>query len=264
MATTSVTPWHTLANVGETLAKRLYRRSVDTLPSCSPEKSFASVLQAFLRTNPGITFQACGRRCLAGNHLRTWCPPNKPARLGSGSGESWFDPRRGNSNGRSASLAAVFRCPVARGYAQSGIARSLAARQVQGSMIRSLESRASTLALVSAVVFASSCKPGGEAPPRGHATAADTSNTVSIDNGAPDTAKTAAPRHRHRSRKAARRRDGGPPVGAVDAALARLAPGEVRYIGPDTMVVGQTVPVFVKLVKGTRFPQTTAAAQTGD
>jgi len=56
-----------------------------------------SILQAFLRTDPGIAPRACGRRCLAGNHLRTWCPPNKPAGLGSGSGESWFDPRRGNS-----------------------------------------------------------------------------------------------------------------------------------------------------------------------
>src|SRR5947208_1869343 len=47
----------------------------------------ASVLQAFLRASPGIAPRACGRRCLAGNHLRTWCPPNKPARLGSGSGD---------------------------------------------------------------------------------------------------------------------------------------------------------------------------------
>src|SRR3989475_12203921 len=56
-----------------------------------------SILQAFLRASPGIAPRACGRRCLAGNHLRTWCPPNKPARLDSGSGESWFDPRRGNA-----------------------------------------------------------------------------------------------------------------------------------------------------------------------
>src|SRR2546428_2475623 len=56
-------------------------------------RALASVLQAFLRTGPGVAPRACGRRCLAGNHLRTWCPPNKPARLGSGSGESYIDPR---------------------------------------------------------------------------------------------------------------------------------------------------------------------------
>src|SRR2546427_9370962 len=51
-----------------------------------------SILQAFLRTSPGIAPRACGRRCLAGNHLRTWCPPNKPTRLGSGSGKPGSNP----------------------------------------------------------------------------------------------------------------------------------------------------------------------------
>src|SRR5438445_551716 len=51
-----------------------------------------SVLQAFLRTSPGIAPRACGRRCLAGNHLRTWCPPNKPAGLGSGLGNPGSNP----------------------------------------------------------------------------------------------------------------------------------------------------------------------------
>ncbi len=57
----------------------------------------ASILQAFLRASPGNSFGVCGRRCLAGNHLRTWCPLSNPLRVSSGSGESWFDPRRGNS-----------------------------------------------------------------------------------------------------------------------------------------------------------------------
>ena len=71
-----------------TLAKRSHQPWAGNSPDWyfrrgRPELS-TSILQAFLRTNPGITFRACGRRCLAGNHLRTWYPPNKPARLGSG------------------------------------------------------------------------------------------------------------------------------------------------------------------------------------
>jgi hypothetical protein len=45
------------------------------------QNSLTCVLQAFLRTNPGIAPRACGRRCLAGNHLRTWCLQTNP--LGS-------------------------------------------------------------------------------------------------------------------------------------------------------------------------------------
>jgi hypothetical protein len=88
----------------------------------SGTRTLASILQAFLRTNPGIAPGACGRRCLAGNHLRTWCPPNKPARLGSGSGESWFDPRRGNLKGRSAHAGGPFGSPSLRfgGRSQEG------------------------------------------------------------------------------------------------------------------------------------------------
>src|SRR2546426_5577349 len=60
-------------------------------------RAVASILQAFLRTDRNISLRPWGRRCLADHHLRTWCPPNKPPRVSSGSGESWFDPRRGNS-----------------------------------------------------------------------------------------------------------------------------------------------------------------------
>ena len=98
-------PWITLAdqsnpfpefrervdpNVGDTVGLPEIRCTLLTTTQESCAELSASVLQAFLRTNPGIAPRACGRRCLAGNHLRTWCPPNKPARLGSGSGESSF------------------------------------------------------------------------------------------------------------------------------------------------------------------------------
>jgi hypothetical protein len=43
-----------------------------------PQSSLQAFYKRFLRASPGIPFRACGRRCLAGNHLRTWCPPNKP------------------------------------------------------------------------------------------------------------------------------------------------------------------------------------------
>src|SRR2546430_13253859 len=62
-------------------------------------RAVASILQAFLRTDRDISLRPWGRRCLADHHLRTWCPPNKPPRVSSGSGESWFEPRRGNFEG---------------------------------------------------------------------------------------------------------------------------------------------------------------------
>jgi hypothetical protein len=43
---------------------------------------------------------------LADHHLRTWCPPNNPRGRSSGSGESWFEPRRGNSK-RDAAIRSV-------------------------------------------------------------------------------------------------------------------------------------------------------------
>jgi hypothetical protein len=89
-------PLGIVKSVFKMLAKFLADAAFLTMGEERRAELSASVLQAFLRASPGITFRTCGRRCLAGNHLRTWCPPNKPARLGSGSGESWFDPRRGN------------------------------------------------------------------------------------------------------------------------------------------------------------------------
>src|SRR2546430_14091833 len=66
-----------------------------THPSRGDAQSRASILQAFLRTDQDISLRPWGRRCLADHHLRTWCPPNEPPRASSGSGESWFEPRRG-------------------------------------------------------------------------------------------------------------------------------------------------------------------------
>ena len=39
----------------------------------------------------------------------------------------------------------------------------------------------------------------------------------------------------------------------MDTAVAQLSPGQVRYEGPDTMVVGSTVRVLVKLARATQF-----------
>src|SRR5437667_12864673 len=58
-----------------------------THPSRGDAQSRASILQAFLRTDQDISRRPWGRRCLADHHLRTWCPPNKPPRVSSGSGE---------------------------------------------------------------------------------------------------------------------------------------------------------------------------------
>src|SRR5881397_61460 len=66
-------------------------------------RAVASILQAVLRTDRDISLRPWGRRCLADHHLRTWCPPNKPPRASSGSGESWFDPRRADKHSRGAS-----------------------------------------------------------------------------------------------------------------------------------------------------------------
>jgi hypothetical protein len=63
----------------------------------------ASILQAFLRASPGISFRACGRRCLAGNHLRTWCPPKNPLGSALDQESPGSIPGGATSRGRSAS-----------------------------------------------------------------------------------------------------------------------------------------------------------------
>src|SRR5207245_11443077 len=66
--------------------------TLPTHPSRGDAQSRASILQAFLRTDRDISFQPWGRRCLADHHLRTWCPPNKPPRVSSGSGNPGSNP----------------------------------------------------------------------------------------------------------------------------------------------------------------------------
>ncbi len=62
--------------------------SMGTSRGMAEYRVLASVLQAFLSTDGGISRRPSGRRCLADHHLRTWCPPNKPPRASSGCGES--------------------------------------------------------------------------------------------------------------------------------------------------------------------------------
>src|SRR5437879_881810 len=64
----------------------------DTLLLRGDAPSRASILQALLRTDRDISLRPWGRRCLADHHLRTWCPPNKPPRLSSGSGNPGSNP----------------------------------------------------------------------------------------------------------------------------------------------------------------------------
>src|SRR3989442_15965862 len=63
-----------------------------THPSRGDAQSRASILQAFLRTDQDVSLRPWGRRCLADHHLRTWCPPNKPPRVISGSGNPGSNP----------------------------------------------------------------------------------------------------------------------------------------------------------------------------
>ena len=55
-------------------------------------KALATISQAFLRTDPGLSLRPWGRRCLADHHLRTWCPPNKPPGASSGLGKPGSNP----------------------------------------------------------------------------------------------------------------------------------------------------------------------------
>ena len=87
----------------------------------------------------------------------------------------------------------------------------------------------------------------------------DTSHMMMGDTShkmAADTSK-AAPDHRPPRKHAkpppkhAKGDHGGP--SSVDTAVAQLSPGQVRYEGPDTMVVGSTASVVVKLARATQF-----------
>jgi hypothetical protein len=60
----------------------------------------AVVLPEFLRANPGKLRQGSGHRCSGSGRIPTSCRKSLPGREDSGSGESWFEPRRGNSKVR--------------------------------------------------------------------------------------------------------------------------------------------------------------------
>src|SRR5437870_13884027 len=92
-------------------------------------RAVASILQAFLRTDRDISLQPRGRRCLADHHLRTWCPPNKPPRVSSGSGESWFEPTRGIRLARE--LSDRYQAPAELGWTE----RRLAHRFLQSGVL---------------------------------------------------------------------------------------------------------------------------------
>ena len=82
-------------------------------------------------------------------------------------------------------------------------------------------------------------------------TPADTSQKMMADTAkaAPD--HRPPPTHAKPPPKHAKDDHGGP--SSVDTAVEHLSPGQVRYEGPDTMVVGSTVSVVVKLATATQF-----------
>ena len=117
--------------------------------------------------------------------------------------------------------------------------------------------------LASALVAMGACQKAEQQTTR---TPADTSKVVSdtshmmmADTSHRTMAETtkAAPEHRPPPTHAkpppkhAKGDHGGP--SSVDAAVERLSSGQVRYEGPDTMVVDSTVAVVVKLAKATQF-----------
>ena len=89
--------------------------SITLLTSCPESRAelSTSILQAFLRTRADPFARPTGRRCSSGRHLRTRCLPKLPSGRRSGSGESWFEPRRGNQS-RSEVLR-LFDCPICGG-----------------------------------------------------------------------------------------------------------------------------------------------------
>jgi len=84
-----------------------------------------------------------------------------------------------------------------------------------------------------------------------HMMMADTSQKMMADTAkaAPD--HRPPPTHAKPPPKHAKDDHGGP--SSVDTAVEHLSPGQVRYEGPDTMVVGSTVSVVVKLATATQF-----------
>jgi len=82
-----------------------------------------------------------------------------------------------------------------------------------------------------------------------HVTMADTSRT--LDHKPPPKHAKPPPKHAKPPPKHAKGDHEGP--ASVDTAVAQLSSGQVRYEGPDTMVVDSTVPVVVKLARATQF-----------
>ena|SRR2546427_5939061 len=96
------------------LARPLPRRRdalLTTYTESRPELS-SSILQAFLRARAGTGVRPTGRRCSSGRHFRSICLFSVPWGRRSGSGESWFDPRRGDFKGRWAYRPRPFRLPL--------------------------------------------------------------------------------------------------------------------------------------------------------
>jgi hypothetical protein len=60
----------------------------------------AVVLPWFLRAKPGKRRRGSGHRCSESGRFPTDCPERLPGPEDSGSGKSWFEPRRGNSSQR--------------------------------------------------------------------------------------------------------------------------------------------------------------------
>ncbi len=97
-------------------------------------------------------------------------------------------------------------------------------------------------------------------PPDTSVIMSDTSHMVTADTShkmAPDTAKAALdhkppPKHAKKPPAKHLKGDGDGPA-AVETAVEQLSPGQVRYEGPDTMVVDSTVRVVVKVAKATQF-----------
>ena len=88
-----------------------------------------------------------------------------------------------------------------------------------------------------------------EADRRARRRAADSAAAAADGHG-----PAAAPHAGWKARPPRRRKENG--ASAVDVAQSRLSPGQVRYTGPDTMVVDSSVQVHVSLAKGTRFAPT--------
>ena len=122
--------------------------------------------------------------------------------------------------------------------------------------------------LVLALVAIGACQRPEQKPPQ--AVLPDTSNLMADTSHGP-LDHTPPPRHAKPPPKHAAGDDGGP--SSVDTAVERLSSGQVRYEGPDTMVVESTVRVVVKLAKATQFSPAvsppheqvvTAATKIGD